>query len=86
MNYTDWCKSSKTVFARLCICTWLNCSQGGCLAFQLAGPTVCPPAQICSESPFVQATNFDPNEPPTMGKLIGNEASQKSGFGNSDPH
>ena len=32
----------------------------------------------------VTASNFDPNEPPTKGKLIGNETSPKLGFGNSD--
>ena len=33
----------------------------------------------------VRMTNFDPNEPSTKGRLIGNEASQKLGFGDSDP-
>ena len=33
----------------------------------------------------VAMTNFHPKEPSTKGKLIGNEASQKIGFGDSDP-
>ena len=32
----------------------------------------------------VKTTNFDPNEQYAKGKLIGNQASQKLGFGNSD--
>ena len=52
INCADWCKSSKTGFATLYICTWLNCSQGGCLAFQLAGATDCLSAQIYSKSLF----------------------------------
>ena len=33
----------------------------------------------------VKMTNFGPNEQSTNGKRIGNEASRKYGFGNSDP-
>ena len=58
--------------------------QDGCLAFGLAGATGCLSTQICSDHVFVKITNFDPNEPSTKGKLIGNEASQKPRFGNSE--
>ena len=34
---------------------------------------------------FVKIANFHPNEPSTKRNVIWNEASQKSGFGNSDP-
>ena len=33
---------------------------------------------------FVRTQNFDPNQPSAEGKLIGNEASRKLSFGNSD--
>ena len=52
VNCADWCKSSKTILATLYIRTWLNFSQGSCLAFQLAGAAVCLSAQICSKSHF----------------------------------
>ena len=70
IDCADWGKSPKTAFAVLYICTWLNCSHGGRLAFQLAGATARPLAQICSKS-FLSSKKHTvyQNEQSTEGKV-----------------